>query len=237
MKQGIRLKLKAYVVIFLMYFIFFLIYFLPASIIPAGGFPGTIFDMPVPWIYFILQVTNTVIVFSIMDPDLIKERMTKKPDAKSWDIIFNRIYAVSGLVLLLLAGLDAGILKVTPPLPVIIKIPLVGLLILGAVFADWAVMMNNFFSRFVRIQADRGHHVIKKGPYKIVRHPAYLVALILLLTLPILLNSFLAYFPAAISFVLMVWRTYKEDTTLKQELKGYIDYTKEVKYRLIPGIF
>lgn len=236
-KLKLKLKLKAYAVLFLMYMIYSLLYFVPAGIIPARGFPGEIFEMPVPWIYFILQMSNAIIISSIIDPELAKERMTKKPGAKAWDIIINRMYAISLLLLILLAGLDVGIIKATPELPLPVKIPLIGLLVIGALCADWALMVNRFFSRYVRIQTDRDHHVINKGPYRIIRHPAYLVSLVHLLILPILLNSFLAYIPASICFVLMVWRTCKEDKTLKQELKGYLDYSKEVKYRLFPGVF
>jgi protein-S-isoprenylcysteine O-methyltransferase Ste14 len=237
MKQKIKLRLKSYVVLFFMYIIHCCLYFVPAGIIPVGTFPGKIFEMPVPWIYFLLQIINAVVVSSLLDPDLMKERMTKNPGAKGWDILFNKMYAVSYLLMFILAGLDVGVVKATPVLPLLVKIPLLSLLLIGAVFADWAVLVNRFYSRFVRIQTDRGHHVVNKGPYKIIRHPAYLVSLITLLSLPILLNSLLAYIPGLICFTLMVWRTYKEDKTLKKELRGYLDYSKEVKYRLIPGIF
>ena len=36
-----------------------------------------------------------------------------------------------------------------------------------------AMMANRFFSAVIRIQKDRGHHVIDQGPYAVVRHPGY----------------------------------------------------------------
>jgi protein-S-isoprenylcysteine O-methyltransferase Ste14 len=237
MKNVIMQKIRAFIFIFLMYIIYWLLYFIPAGIIPAGGFPGYIFEMPIPWIYFILQAINAAVLFACMDPDLIKERMELKPDAKKWDILFNRVYAVSGFLLIITAGCDVGLIHLTPLLPLWVKISLIAILLAGAVFTDWAVLSNKFFSRFVRIQKDRGHYVNRKGPYQFIRHPAYLFSLVMIVALPILLNSFLAYIPALVCSVLMVWRTYKEDQTLKQELEGYLDYTKEVKYRLIPGLF
>ena len=36
-----------------------------------------------------------------------------------------------------------------------------------------AMMANRFFSAVIRIQNDRGHHVVDQGPYAVVRHPGY----------------------------------------------------------------
>jgi protein-S-isoprenylcysteine O-methyltransferase Ste14 len=163
--------------------------------------------------------------------------MQKKADAKTWDMFFNRLYTILGLTIMVIAGFDVGFFHITPSLPLGLKIILIILILPIAGFADWAVLVNRFYSRIVRIQKDRGHHVVNKGPYRVLRHPTYLFALINLIIMPVLLNSFIAYIPSLLCVVLMVWRTYKEDTTLKNELEGYLEYSKKVKYRLIPGLF
>ena len=38
------------------------------------------------------------------------------------------------------------------------------------------------------------------------------------------------------NFLPLLVRTYLEDKTLQKELDGYLDYTKKVRYRLIPKI-
>jgi protein-S-isoprenylcysteine O-methyltransferase Ste14 len=87
------------------------------------------------------------------------------------------------------------------------------LIALGYTFAEWALVENRFFSTTVRIQTDRGHVVCDSGPYRIVRHPGYAG------NIPPLLGITL------------------EDRTLQDELPGYRDYARRVRYRLIPGIF
>jgi len=40
-------------------------------------------------------------------PDLLKERMKRKKDAKRWDRIFMAFYTIFLLIMLILPGLDA----------------------------------------------------------------------------------------------------------------------------------
>jgi protein-S-isoprenylcysteine O-methyltransferase Ste14 len=51
------------------------------------------------------------------------------------------------------------------------------------------------------------------------------------------LGSLYALIPFTLYAVLFTFRTYLEDKTLQEELPGYKEYTKKVKYRLIPGIW
>jgi protein-S-isoprenylcysteine O-methyltransferase Ste14 len=227
MKEITRLRLKIVIFLPLLYFINWLAYF-----IPAGRF-----DFPLAWMFFILQLTNAFLLSFLMDEELLKERLSRKPDAKKWDILFNRVYFIFGILIYILAGLDVGYFHVSPILPFALKITALFLLISAAVIADWSVLVNKFFSRFVRIQKDRGHYVIDKGPYSLVRHPGYLSILIVLAGVPILLNSLLAYIPAVLCALSVIWRTKKEDAALKNELPGYTEYSKRVKYRLVPAIF
>jgi protein-S-isoprenylcysteine O-methyltransferase Ste14 len=48
------------------------------------------------------------------------------------------------------------------------------LFVLGDLFFLWAMAVNKYFSKLVRIQTERGHKVVTSGPYRIVRHPGYL---------------------------------------------------------------
>jgi protein-S-isoprenylcysteine O-methyltransferase Ste14 len=51
------------------------------------------------------------------------------------------------------------------------------------------------------------------------------------------LNHSGSLIPAIIIIVIVIIRTYLEDETLKKELTGYIEYSKKVKYRIIPFIW
>ena len=56
-------------------------------------------------------------------------------------------------------------------------------------------------------------------------------------SLPLALGSVLALIPLFVLIVLILVRTYYEDTTLQKELAGYSEYCKDVRYRLIPFIW
>jgi protein-S-isoprenylcysteine O-methyltransferase Ste14 len=96
---------------------------------------------------------------------------------------------------------------------------------------------NRFFSSMVRIQVDRGHVVCDSGPYRVVRHPGYAGNLLALPGMVLALNSMWTLIPAAVALVIAVIRTVLEDQTLQDELPGYRDYARRVRYRLIPGIY
>jgi len=89
----------------------------------------------------------------------------------------------------------------------------------------------------VRIQTDRGHQVVSSGPYRWIRHPGYTGALLTYLATPIFLDSIWAFLPVILITVVLVIRTSLEDKVLQDELQGYRDYTKRVRYRLIPGVW
>ena len=101
----------------------------------------------------------------------------------------------------------------------------------------WALWVNRFFSSVVRIQTDRGHKVVRNGPYRFVRHPGYAAGIVSLISLPLVLGSMWGLIPAGLMVLLLIIRTHLEDTTLQKELAGYVDYTKRVRYRLLPWIW
>jgi protein-S-isoprenylcysteine O-methyltransferase Ste14 len=88
-----------------------------------------------------------------------------------------------------------------------------------------------------RIQTDRGHQVVSSGPYRWMRHPGYAGALLTYLATPLFLDSGWAFLPTVFITILMVIRTYLEDRFLQDELEGYRDYVKRVRYRLLPGVW
>jgi protein-S-isoprenylcysteine O-methyltransferase Ste14 len=96
---------------------------------------------------------------------------------------------------------------------------------------------NQFFSSVVRIQTDRGHMVCDSGPYRIVRHPGYAGNILQQLGIVLALSSLWTIIPAAMALVIAVIRTTLEDQTLQDELPGYQEYARRVRYRLLPGIY
>ena len=108
---------------------------------------------------------------------------------------------------------------------------------LGYALLTWAMISNRFFSQIVRIQSDRGHTVATGGPYRFFRHPGYLGMVVFEPAMSILLGSWWALLASGLSVLLVLLRTALEDRTLQAELPGYREYTRQVRYRLIPGIW
>jgi protein-S-isoprenylcysteine O-methyltransferase Ste14 len=111
------------------------------------------------------------------------------------------------------------------------------MVLVSIVIVAWAQAVNRFFEPGVRIQANRGHEVIDTGPYAFVRHPGYVAASLLFVGIALSLGSYWALIPVALTCLLVVLRTRWEDRTLRDELAGYEEYTRRVRYRLVPGIW
>ncbi len=172
-------------------------------------------------------------------PGLLAERQNAKKfqDAKAWDKVLAPLMALSvSFPLPIVAGLDHRFVW-SPAFPLWLIVLGFILTLLGYAFATWALAENRFFSSVVRIQTDRGHAVCDSGPYRLVRHPGYAGNIPPLLGLVLALGSVWALIPAVAALIIAVVRTALEDQTLQEELSGYRDYARRVRYRLIPGIY
>ena len=158
-------------------------------------------------------------------------------NAKAWDKVLAPLMAVSvGFPMVIVAGLDHRY-NWSPEFPLWLIIIGFILISLGYAFAAWALIENRFFSSVVRIQVDRGHVVCDSGPYQIVRHPGYAGNMLALPGMVLALSSMWTLIPAAVALIIGVIRTVLEDQTLQDELPGYHDYARRVRYRLIPRIY
>jgi len=94
---------------------------------------------------------------------------------------------------------------------------------------------NVYLSRTIEVQENQ--KVVDTGLYGIVRHPMYFVTVFLFLSIPFILGSVYAFIIFLIYPFLLVKRIKNEETILREGLTGYVEYTKKVKYRLIPFIW
>lgn len=101
----------------------------------------------------------------------------------------------------------------------------------------WAMTVNAFFLTALRLQVERGHRLVRNGPYRYVRHPGYLAMLLIVPSTAIALGSKLALLPAVMYEALILFRASREDKFLLRNLSGYADYIEEAPYRLIPGVW
>ena len=200
---------------------------------------GTL-DWQMAWIYIAMAAaiqTLDAIVLNSISPELLGERSRYQKGAKKWDQFLSRIMAAIGpITIWIVSGLDYRY-SWSSKFPNWLVILSAGLVFLGGLLVLWAMASNRFFIGMVRIQEERGHTVIKSGPYQYVRHPGYLGSLSFILFTPLMLGSLWALIPAGLTCGVVFLRTYLEDNTLKAELAGYLEYSQEVRSRLLPGIW
>jgi protein-S-isoprenylcysteine O-methyltransferase Ste14 len=193
------------------------------------------------WVYAFLVIFGFAVsrVLAVRrHPDLLAERarFMGHEDTLPWDRVLAPLLALGGGLLPLVAGLDARFnWSVSFGLPV--KFVALAVILAGYALASYALIENRYFSGVVRIQADREHRVVSSGPYRWMRHPGYAGALLSYLATPIFLDAVTAFLPAAILLVLLVIRTSLEDRTLRERLKGYREYSEQVRFRLLPGLW
>jgi protein-S-isoprenylcysteine O-methyltransferase Ste14 len=111
------------------------------------------------------------------------------------------------------------------------------LLIGSAFFLFRSYKDNTFVSPLVRIQSDRDQQVVSTGVYGMVRHPMYLGGMMLFLGAPLLMGSLYGIIIGVFLSILFVGRIIGEEKMLMEELDGYGDYKKKVRYRIIPYIW
>ena len=181
-------------------------------------------------------ITVTAIIILYYNPDLLAERLGPRKGAKTWDTVIMSLLGLIQLARYIIAGLDHR-LGWTSEFPIIAQAFALAICILGYLLVVWATISNSYFSQIVRIQSERGHTVAKGGPYRYVRHPAYIGAILFELAVPVLLASWYALAVSVLNAILIIIRTFLEDQTLQLELNGYAEYTSQVRNRLIPGIW
>jgi protein-S-isoprenylcysteine O-methyltransferase Ste14 len=197
------------------------------------------FDWLWAWVFLGIYLVTIGINSSFMlrrAPETVAERGSA-PLTRRWDQVVSSIWALAQY--LLIPGVAALDLRFGWTASFAPGWNIAGAVLFAAGLAlfSWAMITNAYFSTAVRIQNDRGHTVCKSGPYRIVRHPGYLGAVLQGLGMPLLLGSWWAFIPGVIAAGSMIARTMLEDRTLQAELPGYSEFTREVKYRLIPGIW
>jgi protein-S-isoprenylcysteine O-methyltransferase Ste14 len=220
--------------IILMVIVVFVIPFLPMII-------SGVWDWPEAWAYALIGVLGFILSRALAvrrHPDILAERSRsiELQDAKPWDKVLAPLLAFGSVLILVVAGLDK-LFGWTQPISIGVKVAALIVIIFGFVVGSWALIENRFFSGVVRIQTDRGHHVVTTGPYRFIRHPGYAGALWTYLAMPLLLDSIWAFIPAILLLAVLVVRTSMEDATLQNELPGYREYAQKTHYRLMPGIW
>lgn len=199
---------------------------------------GTIL-WPEAWLFIFVMLTYAAVATTWgrkNSPRVIEERAKFKIPKKGWDKAVMALMTTAIFALFIIAGYDSvnlGLSKMPLPLKVL---GFVGLA-LGLNLNLLVIKENAYLSRIVEVQKKEGHKVVTTGPYSAVRHPMYAASIIIFLSSAFALGSFYALLPGAITAIALITRTELEDRALKKELPGYKEYSKNVKWKLVPGLW
>ena len=193
-------------------------------------------DWIAAWAYLGLYVGMILATGLVIERDLIAERSRIGEGTKDWDRVLGSlsIFLVTPGALIV-AGLDERF--GWSELSLVVQIIAAIFVVLGSALTVWTMASNKYFSGTVRIQKDRGHTVVSAGPYGFVRHPGYLAWCVSAPAIPLMLGSLWGLIPALLGLCALVLRTALEDKTLHEELPGYQDYARRVRFRLLPGVW
>lgn len=198
--------------------------------LPAGTFQyfnGWLF---LGILFIPMFVAGVIMMFK--NPALLKSRLDAKEKQQEQSLVVK----LSGLMFLcgfVVAGLGVRFNWYKLPKPVVITATL---LFLAAYLIYAEVLRENaYLSRTIEVQ--KNQKVIDTGLYSIVRHPMYSATLLLFLSMPLILGSVYSFIIFLAYPFIITKRIKHEEEFLEKELKGYGDYMKKVKYRLIPFIW
>ena len=186
--------------------------------IPAGTL-----HYPQGWLLVVILFVPMFIAGFVMmakNPELLQKRLNvKEKESEQREVIF--------------AGLSFRFGWLMLPFPVSI-VAAVLFLVAYALYAE-VLRENTYLSRTVEVQ--EGQSVIDTGLYGLVRHPMYMVTVLLFLSMPLVLGSVISFVIMLCYIPIIVKRIKNEERVLEEGLPGYKEYKKKVKYRLIPFIW
>jgi len=179
--------------------------------------------------------TALTVYMALYDEKLLERRLRAGPRAET---------ETSQKIIMVLVMLGFAALLVFPvldhrfgwsPVPPYVSLIGDGLIVLGYLFILFVLRENSYAASTIQITDDQ--RVVSTGPYAVVRHPMYAGALLLLVGMPLALDSWYGLLGIVIILPMLIWRLQDEERFLTRNLPGYADYTSKVRWRLIPGLF
>lgn len=180
--------------------------------------------------------TNIIGVYlALNDPVLLERRKKVGPAAETrpaQKIIIALSFAIF-VVLLIVSALDYRFGRSQVPFWVSV---LGNALVALGLMIDLRVFRANSYGGST-VEKMEGQKVITTGPYALVRHPMYVGVVIMALGVPLALGSWWGLILVLASVALLVLRILDEERMLRDQLEGYEAYARDVRYRLVPGLW
>jgi protein-S-isoprenylcysteine O-methyltransferase Ste14 len=224
----VKVRLQAIVTGLIGIVAFGLLLFLPA---------GT-FDYWQAWVFiavFTLSTSAATGYLMLKNPAALQRRMRGGPVAETRAV--QRIL-VSVLLLLLPAVMVFSAFDHRfgwSPVPTLVSVAGDALVLTGLSLAMLVVVQNSYAAANVSVQA--GQQLTTTGLYGFVRHPMYIGTLIMMIGLPLALDSWWGLVVVIPGLSVLILRILDEERMLEEELEGYREYKQKVQYRLVPHVW
>ena len=211
-------------------FLFGVILVFALLFIPAGSlkyFNGWLF---MGLLFIPMFIAGIIMMF--INQDLLRRRLNarEKESEQKEVLIYSGLMFIFGFII---AGLNYRYNWSNIP-NIIIIISLILFIISYILYAE-VLRENTYLLRTIEVEKDQ--KVVDTGLYGIVRHPMYAITIILFLTIPLILNSIYSFIIFLIYPFVINKRIKNEEKVLERDLKGYKEYMKKVKYKVIPYIW
>jgi len=191
------------------------------------------------WTFLCLWAIATVLPTAALireNPGLLARQAEGLKRGQRYERVLQAFYIPLVLSIPVLAGLDVKRFAWSDQPTELVYVGTL-LVLFGGVAQAWAMLENPHYEAGMRVQRDIGHKVIYNGPYRIVRHPGYLATIAQTAGAPLVLCSTWAWLPVLGITAVLVVRALLEDRVLREDLKGYIAYSRQVPIILLPGVW
>lgn len=216
-----------------------------ASAVGGLAFFGVLLFLPAgtlgywqAWVFIAVFMVTTIgpsLYLAVRDPAALQRRMKAGPAAETRPIQKLVMVATiaSVVAVLVLSALDHRFGWSAVPLAVVVLGDV--LVAVGLLFAQLVVIQNSYAAATITVED--GQQLASTGLYGLVRHPMYLGALVMMVATPLALGSYWALLVAVSAIPLLGVRILDEEALLAEQLPGYRQYLRDVRYRLLPGVW
>ena len=197
--------------------------------------PANSFDYWNGWLFMgllFIPMFLAGIILMIKNPELLRKRLNAKEqeNEQKWVLLFSGLMFIAGFIV---AGLNHRYKWIEMPNAVTIISSII--FIIAYILYAEVLRENTYLSRTIEVQENQ--KVIDTGLYGIVRHPMYATTILLFLTMPLVLGSIISFIIFLIYPFIIGKRINNEEKILEKNLKGYTEYKKKVKYKVIPFVW
>jgi protein-S-isoprenylcysteine O-methyltransferase Ste14 len=200
--------------------------------------PAGTFDYWQAWAFiavFTAVSAGPSIYWGLRKPEVLRRRMRSGPIAETRPAQKVAMVGIPAMIVAVsvVSALDHRFGWSQVPVPVVVSGQI--LVAVGLSLATMVVNQNSYAAATITVEADQP--VISTGLYGFVRHPMYAFALVMMVGMPLALDSYWGLVTVVPAAAVLALRIVDEEKMLRQELAGYDEYTHKVHYRLVPGVW